>query len=308
MSEGLGTFEKKVKEFVQDLMETFPELLKELEPVVKMPAADLLEDYMESVFMKHADKKEALQCPGCILPGVTITPGLWVSASETTKRSVFDYLSIIDLLAMCENGSAKGMGKEWAENIMKNWRSRMDKVDFDSMAEKFKDIFGGTGALPKLPEKFLKGKLAKLAEDIVREFKPEDFGLRPEDLKAVERDPARAFEILMQASTANPSILQNAMVRVGKRLQTKIQRGELRPEELASEAEELMKEFQSNPAFTQMMESFRKAFSFEDPVAARAAGRDDKSRLAQTQARLRKKLEERKAAKAAADKAAAANK
>jgi hypothetical protein len=127
-------------------------------------------------------------------------------------------------------------------------------------------------------------------------------------MEAVERDPARAFEILMQASTANPAILQNAMMRVGKRLQTKIQRGELRPEELAAEAEELMKEFQSNPAFTEMMESFRKAFSFEDPAAARAVGRDDRSRLAQTQARLRKKLEERRAAKAAAEKAAAQKK
>jgi hypothetical protein len=305
MSEGAGTFEKKAKEFVQDLMETFPELVKELDPLVKMPTKELLEEYMESVFMKHMDKKDNLLCPGTILPGVTITPALWATVSEATKRSVYDYLSILDLLAMCENGSSQGMGKEWAENIMKNWRSRMDKVDFELMAEKFKDIFGGTGALPKLPEKFLKGKLAKLAEDIVREFKPEDFGLRPEDMKAVERDPARAFEILMQASTANPSILQNAMLRVGKRLQTKIQRGELRPEELAAEAEEMMKEFQSNPAFTEMMESFRKAFSFEDPVAARAAGRDDKSRLAQTQARLRKKLEERKAAAA---KAAAAKK
>jgi hypothetical protein len=296
MSEGSGTFEKKVKEFVADLQGAFPELATELTAAAAMPVDELLEEYMESVFMKHAEKKDSLQCPGCILPGVTISHALWSVVSEATKRTVFDYLSILDLLAMCENGSAKGMGKEWAENIMKNWRSRMDKVDFESMAEKFKDIFGGTGALPKLPEKFLKGKLAKLAEDIVREFKPEDFGLRPEDLKAVERDPARAFEILMQASTANPAILQNAMMRVGKRLQSKIQKGELRPEDLAAEAEEMMKEFQSNPAFTEMMESFRKAFSFEEPAAARAAGKD--TRLSQTQARLRKKLEERKAAAA----------
>ena len=90
--------------------------------------------------------------------------------------------------------------------------------------------------MPKLPEKFLKGKLAKLAEDLVREFKPEDFGLRPEDLAAVEKDPTRAFEILMQASGSNPEMLQKAMMRVGKRLQEKVQRGELKPEELAAEA------------------------------------------------------------------------
>jgi len=171
----------------------------------------------------------------------------------------------------------------------------MDKIDFDSLGEKFKAMFGGEGgALPKLPEKFLKGKLAKLAEDIVREFKPEDFGLRPEDLEAVERDPTRAFEILMQASTGNPDLLQKAMMRVGKKLQEKIQKGELRPQDLASEAEELMKEFQSNPAFVEMMESFRSAFSFENPEVARAAGKDDQGRLAQVKDRLRKKLEARK--------------
>jgi hypothetical protein len=43
-----------------------------------------------------------------------------------------------------------------------------------------------------------------------------------------------------------------------------------------------------------MMESFRSAFSFEDPEMARAAGRDGESRLSAVQMRLRKKLEERK--------------
>jgi hypothetical protein len=35
-----------------------------------------------------------------------------------------------------------------------------------------------------------------------------------------------------------------------------------------------MKEFQENPAFVEMLEGFRKSFSFEEPEAARTAGRD----------------------------------
>jgi hypothetical protein len=186
--------------------------------------------------------------------------------------------------------------KAWADNVTKEWRNRMDRVDFDSLGDKFKKMFGTDGAMPKLPEKFLKGKLAKLAEDLVREFKPEDFGLRPEDLAAVEKDPTRAFEILMQASASNPDMLQKAMMRVGKRLQEKVQRGELKPEELAAEAEELMKDFQGNPAFSEMLGAFRSAFSFEDPDLARATGREDKSRLAIVKNRLRAKLEAKKAA------------
>ena len=289
-----GTFEKKYAEFIVDLRETFPELKEALDAAAVLP--DAMHLYTTTVFGKHSPLSDGLVCPGIILPGVTITEDLWATVSDGTKRAVYDYLSILDLSALYSGGLGDaGMSKEWAENVMKNWRSRMDKIDFDSLGEKFKTMFGGEGgALPKLPEKFLKGKLAKLAEDIVREFKPEDFGLRPEDLEAVERDPTRAFEILMQASTGNPDLLQKAMMRVGKKLQEKIQRGELKPQDLASEAEELMKEFQSNPAFVEMMESFRSAFSFENPEVARAAGKDDQGRLAQVKDRLRKKLEARK--------------
>ncbi len=293
-----ATFYKKYTEFIGDLHGSFPEVKEALDAAAALPAAIAVKQYAQEVLPKHVKMTGALHCPGTILPGVIITEDLWGSVSDKTKRAVYDYISILDLSAMYSSSYNGTIPKEWAEDIMKNWRGRLDGIDFDSMAEKFKTMFGADGAMPKLPEKFLKGKLAKLAEDIVKEFKPEDFGLRPEDLAAVEKDPTRAFEILMQASTSNPDILQKAMMRVGKKLQSKIQSGALRPQDLAHEAEELMKEFQSNPAFVEMMESFRSVFSFENPEAARAAGKD--TRLGQTQARLRKKLEARKAAAAAA--------
>jgi hypothetical protein len=57
-----------------------------------------------------------------------------------------------------------------------------------------------------------------------------------------------------------------------------------------------MNEFQSHPAFAEMMKSFKNAFSFEDPEMARANGREDRSRLALVKNRLRAKLEAKKAA------------
>jgi hypothetical protein len=188
--------------------------------------------------------------------------------------------------------------KDWAEKIMRDWRGRLDRVDFDSLSQKFMNMFGEGGKnLPPLPEKFLKGKLAKLAEEMVREFKPEDFGLSPDDIAACEKDPTRAFEILMQASASNMGLLQTAMTRIGKKLQAKVARGELRPQELAAEAQELIEEFKSHPAFVEMMESFRSAFSFEDTETAQAAGRDGENRLSIARARLRKKLDAKKAGK-----------
>lgn len=290
-----NTFLKKYDEFIVDLRQTFPELGTELTSAEAIPELERLAKYHQEVVGKHAKT----ECPGIVLPGVVITDALWSAVGQKTKAAVYEYLSILDLCAMYESGlEGEDMGKfqDWADNVTKNWRSRLDKVDFDSLADKFKDMFGGSNALPKMPEKFLKGKLAKLAEDMVREFKPEDFGLRPEDLEAVERDPARAFEILMQASSSNPDMLQKAMMRVGKKLQEKIQRGELRPQELAAEAEELMNEFQSHPAFAEMMKSFKSAFSFENPEQARAAGQDNQGRLAMVRARLKKKLDAKRAA------------
>lgn len=186
--------------------------------------------------------------------------------------------------------------KEQAEKILQDWRTRLSRIDFDSIASKFADIFGSDAKnLPPLPEKFLKGKLAKMAEDMVREFKPEDFGLTKEDLEACEKDPSRAFEILMQAGATNPQVLQKAMQKVARRLQEKIQRGEFKPQELVAEAEELIQEFQNHPAFVEMMKGIREAFDFgADPDAARRSGHDGESRLSIAQARLRAKLAAKK--------------
>lgn len=299
------TFQKKYVEFVADLRESFPELSAGIDLAAAIPEEERIKAYADQVLTKRAaTKDEKSGCPGALLPGVTITEQLWDTCGESTKKAIFDYISILDLCCLYEHGlggdaAGAGFSKEWADKVMREWRSRLDRVDFDGLSKKFMSFFGGegSGALPPLPEKFLKGKLAKLAEDMVREFKPEDFGLRPEDLAAVERDPTRAFEILMQASSANPNMLQKAMGRVAKKLQEKVQRGELRPQELVAEAEELIKEFQSHPAFVEMMESFRSAFSFEDPDLARASGNDGSGRLAIARSRLRKKLEARKGGK-----------
>jgi hypothetical protein len=108
-----------------------------------------------------------------------------------------------------------------------------------------------------------------------------------------ESNPQRAFEILMKASMLNPTTIQKAMMRVAKKLQEKVQRGELKPQELAAEAEELMKEFESHPAFVELMETFRSAFGTDNMQQAKAQGRESEARLSLIQKRLRKKAEEK---------------
>lgn len=291
-------FQKKYTEFVADLTATFPELTTELEVAASLKPADRFEAYGSEVLGKHATPTgaaESLACPGPVLPGVLLTPALWDGLSGASKKAVYDYLSILDLCALTE--SKEGPSQEWAEKLMGDLKTRMDGVDFDGMAEKLKSIFGGKDGMPKIPEKFLKGKLAKLAEDMVREFKPEDFGLSEEDVAALEKNPTKSFEILMRASTTNPAKMQAAMGRVAKRLQDKVARGELKPQEIVAEAEEMINEFKSHPAFVEIMETFRSAFSFEDPDLAREIGREGEARRAIVRERLRKKLDAKKKGK-----------
>ena len=284
-------FQKKYDEFIVDLRATFPELEDGLAAASVIPETERLAAYTATVFGK-ARPKNILLAPGTVLPGVVITTNLWCSLSETTCKAVYDYLAILDLCAACE--SKEGPGAAWAEKAMNDVKEKLGSVDFASLSEKFAKMFGeGGAAMPPLPERFLKGKLAKLAEEMVREFKPEDFGFTPEEIAAIEADPKKGLEKLLTTAMSNPAKLQETMARVGKRLQERMRKGEIRPAELAAEAEELMKEFQENPAFVQMMEQFRSAFSFEEPESARATGNYDEYRRSLVKNRLKKKLEER---------------
>jgi hypothetical protein len=61
----------------------------------------------------------------------------------------------------------------------------------------------------------------------------------------------------------------------------------------------MMKEFSENPAFVEMMDSMRKAFSFEGNMeGAKAAGMEQSVRLNMVRERLRRKAEANAAAKA----------
>ena len=287
------TFDSKYTEFCTDLLGACPELTNEIGLAKDIPTESRLTEYTTRVFKAKKDSLEHI-----VLPGVIISEALWLQLSANTLKAIQEYISILDLCVIYTTGDVEGVSQEWIDSIMRDWRSRMESVDFSKLSNRFFELFGKQGtSLPPLPEKFLKGKLAKLSEELIAEFNPEDFGFTPEDIAACEKDPVRAFEILIQASSKNPAMIQKAMEKIGKRLQEKVQSGQLKPQELAAEAEELMKEFQSNPAFVEILETFRSAFSFEDPDLARSTGNDGSGRLALVRSRLKKKLGAKKGKK-----------
>jgi hypothetical protein len=300
-------FQAKYEEFAASLVDAFPELEEVVKSSLSASKADREKMYKMLVMPGAGNpKRDPLETPGMVLPGVFINEATWSSCSEGTKKAINQFLSILTFSIAMKDGKSSNFGfgdeafKAWADTFMNQWRGKMDRGEFDSFTKRFGDLFGSDGGrLPPFPEKLRKGKLVQLAEEIVRELKPEEFGLDPETIKQCEADPSKAFEVIMNSTMKNPAALQNAMKRIMKRLQDKFQRGEFKPQDLAAEAEEMMKEFSENPAFVDMMDSMRKAFSFEGNMdGAKAAGMEQSVRMNIVKERLRRKAEANAAARA----------
>jgi hypothetical protein len=290
-------FQKKYNEFVMDLKATIPEMSGVLDAAYRLSNSDRFNEFKSVVLPACDPSRDQTASPGYILPGVKLSQDLWSSLSDKSQAAIQEYLRILSFCCMYNSTpGADGLPPkmaEWTETFLNSWKEKLSGMDFDNMSKKLADMMANMGpaSFPKLPDRLLKGHLAKLAEELIKEFSPEDFGLTAEELAACDTHPARAFELLTEVYTKKPHILQKAIERIAKRLQDKIRRGELRPEQIAAEAEELMKDFSENNAFTELMKSFKGSFGMEDPEVARQAGRPEEARLNLVKERLRKKLD-----------------
>jgi hypothetical protein len=312
-----SVFQTKYDEFARELLETFPELAPQLAAAVALGPEERIRRFQAEVKVAHISDKATN--PATLLPGVVLPDATWASLSVSNQGVLWEYLRLLSMCCFLEGGfgaaGGAGAGSEEAqkgffEEVMKEWKSKLETVDFEGLMGKFGKIFpmfgsgdadasGGTGfKMPKLPEKLLKGHLAKLAEEIVKDIKPEDLGLSPEMMEECEKNPAKAFELLVQTFTRNPTLIQSTIQKIGKRLQHKIQTGAIKPQEIAREAEELMKEFSENEEFVELMSTFKSAFGFEDMGLARQAGKEQSARMAMVKERLRKKLDAKRGAAA----------
>jgi hypothetical protein len=316
---------------VEDLLGTLPEYTSQIQLAKALDDKTRLSRFQEEVkvgntFMSDdVSEAEFNKNPKMVLPGVEISDAVWNSLSDNSRKAIWEYVRILSICCFMEAGfSEDSKPPAWMDDAMNDMKKKLEGVDFQNIIKKFMTFFKSTqgftgatedateeaasglpggfekmfeGGFPKIPEKFLKGHMAKLAQEIVKDITPEELGINPEMMAECEKNPSRAFDILFQVFTNNPTIIQKTVQRIGKRLQQKIASGSIRPQEIAREAEELMKEFASNPSFVEMMEGIKGAFGFEDMDLAKAAGRESSARLAMVKERLRKKAANKGAAK-----------
>ena len=297
-------FQTKYDEFADELLATLPELTVHIRAAVALDEKERLVRWQSEIKTTTTDQSAN---PGTVLPGVIIPDSVWASLSQTTKSAIWEFLQLLSMCCFFETGftgAHDASPPAWMEDAMKTWKTKLESVDFESLMGKFSSFFkfdtdasGSSSAFPQLPEKFLKGQIAKLAEEIVKDIKPEDLGLTPEVMEECEKSPSRAFDILIQLFTKNPAIIQKTIQRIGKRLQQKVQSGAIRPQEIAKEAEELMKEFASNTEFGGLLGSLKGMFggAEDEDLTYSSAPAGSNARLAAVKERLRKKAEAKKA-------------
>jgi len=312
-------FEEKYTEFVNDLLGALPEYTTAIQAAHALD--NKLASFQQAVCPPTGPMTNVtLSNPGTILPGVTLSDATWASLSSTSQHAIHEHLRILSMCCFME--SAGDVRPEWMEEAMADMQKKLESVDLQALFEKFTSFMNvGDGSnatgpasaadaataglkgmfengFPKLPDRFLKGQMAKLAQVFIKEITPEDIGLTPDVLKECEKDPSRSFSILISAFSKDSSIIMRVVMRIGKRLQQMVQSGALRPMEIAREAEELMKEFASNDTIVEMMSGIKTAFGMEDMDMARSVGQEGSARLALARNRLRQKLEKKQAAKA----------
>ena len=153
----------------------------------------------------------------------------------------------------------------------------------------FKDLSGAMPAGFKVPERLFKGHIARIVEELVKEFKPEDFGISEEMMNS--KDPKAIFTNLQEIFTKKPDLLMSAGQKIAKKLQAKFASGSIKREEIISEVEELMKEFSENEQFSELFGSLGEMLKSSD----RATGNEQSARLREARERLRRRAAEREA-------------
>ena len=277
--------------------------------------------------------------PRRILPGVELTDAIWAGLSENTQKAIWEHTRVLSICCLMEAGFSQDTQPKWVEDAfsqaMKDVQDKMKSTDLEGVLKTFMTYFQSMkgsddtddtdetdtkdakdakapkkglfeNGFPSLPEKFMKGHLARLAQEIVKDITPADLGITAEQLKECEKDPSRAIHILFSTFTDRPDVIQKVVAKIGKRLQQKVASGSIRPQEIAKEAEEMMKEFSENSSFVDMMENIKRAFGMEDMDIARKTGNEGSARLSLARDRLRKKLEKKKEAQAQAQTQAGA--
>jgi len=161
----------------------------------------------------------------------------------------------------------------------------------------FKDLSGIE--FPEIPERLRNGRIAKLAEEMAKQFDPADFGIDPALLTGDNVE--KILTGLAEMYQRDPSKLLAGAQRVAEKIKKQIMGGSLNRDELIAEAQEFITLFKEHPMFKEIVDKFSGFMGpggLAEMFGSGSSASAPSERRRAVQERLRKKMAERNKDKA----------
>ena len=286
-SEVSAEFIKIIKDFVKDLVRTFPDKITvQTHPNLFIVLDDENgEKYLEVLndiyqFCKEVYPKiffdilyehdELFVKPVELLPGVNFSDLWQMDITDTIKSTIWKYLQLILFSVITNISSEESFGDtaklfeainqdefkqkiEETLNGMGNIFNQSNTEDPES-----EDVSGGFAGMNNLPNadelhshisQMMEGKLGCLAKEIAEET-ANDFSINMENTESINDVFKQLFK--------NPGKLMDLVKNVGSKLDNKIRSGAIKESELLEEASELVNKMKNMPGMDNLESMFSK--------------------------------------------------
>jgi hypothetical protein len=270
-------FFKGSKDFITDLMTTFPELREntDLFAIFSKEETDAQDSYQRvydstianfPAYMVHILKEEeSMFEKECVLFGIDFNT-LWnENITEKTKNIIWKYLKTILFIVMPDL------------TISEDFANALKNIDLHKTIDEIKNLFETTGKdMPDLHshlDGLMNGKLGALAKEIAHET----VGDSEETFQDMMKDPSKLFGL---------------MHTVGDTIERKIKSGDVKESELIAEAAEMLEKMKDMPGMKQF-ETMFKQFGKMD-TSAMQNKMNQNMKKAKNRERLQSKLAARK--------------
>jgi hypothetical protein len=331
---GESAFTRTFASFCTELTATFPEVAAGVNRVAGRATPNFFwKSWQDDLAILAERDFAALQerRGGVLFVPVVLTPALWAEVSPATQAAIWRYLRTLILEAamelrldaktlteerlgllmsilMAERGGddEEAVGETVMEEAMERLTPLLERLkgmmgglfDASGLAGMFGAGLGASGEipLPEIPERLRKGRIARLAEDMAKQFDPTEFGIDPALLKGDNVE--EVLKGLAEMYQRDPTKLIAGAKRVAEKIKKQILGGSLDRDALISEAKEFVEVFKEHPMFKEAIAKFEGLVGAgglaEMFGGAGGDGGASSDRLRAVQERLRKKLAAKK--------------
>jgi hypothetical protein len=299
----MDEFNKIIKDFVHDLLTTFPEIESklsiELLNIHRNTSSDedfkviydyIKEHYTSLFFDILYQNEEMFNKEMFLLPNIDFSL-LWKdNISDKTRGILWKYMQLLSVCVVYDTKDGNDFG---------NISEMLNSINQDELKTKLNDLFGNMDDFMKdsdtkpNAEEFhshlnglLNGKLGSLAKEIVDET-TDDF---KEVLNINENMDMK--DILNQV-TKNPTKLMGLANKINSKIENKLKNGDIKESEMMEEAKELLQKMENLPGMDKLSQMF-KNFSGKMDMKGMQNRMNQSIHQAKMKERMQNKLQKKK--------------